>query len=172
MKGIAIIPVPLDDVQAIAALAREVWYATYPGIISTGQIEYMLGQRYTPEVIRREIENHDAAWDELRDDGKLVAFISYFPADSAGDLKVDKLYVAKTGQRKGYGGRLLDHAARTGRDRGFEHLILAVNKKNEQAINAYRKHGFRVREAVTKDIGEGFVMDDFIMERAIGASSQ
>lgn len=167
MPGTSVLPVAVADVADIAALARDVWYATYPGIISLEQIEYMLSERYTPEVIRREIEAGTAGWDQVLENGAPVAFVSYFPAETAGDLKVDKLYVAVDGQRKGYGGMLLDHVAKVGRTRGFRSLILAANKRNEQAISAYRKHGFRVRAAVTKDIGGGFVMDDFIMERAI-----
>ena len=42
--------------------------------------------------------------------------------------------------------------------------MLAVNKRNAAAIAAYRKHGFEIVEAVVKDIGGGFVMDDYIME--------
>jgi ribosomal protein S18 acetylase RimI-like enzyme len=45
--------------------------------------------------------------------------------------------------------------------------VLAVNKHNAQAIAAYRKNGFRVADAVVKDIGGGFVMDDYIMELAV-----
>ncbi|HEY5475977.1 MAG TPA: GNAT family N-acetyltransferase [Tepidiformaceae bacterium] len=171
MPAVSVVPVAAGDAEAIAELARDVWYATYPGIISVEQIEYMLGERYTPEVIRREIETAAAGWDQVQEDGRPAAFVSYFPAESAGDLKVDKLYVAQAAQRKGYGGVLLDHVAEVGRQRGFRWLILAVNKHNEQAIHAYRKHRFRVRDAVTKDIGGGFVMDDFIMERAIPGAS-
>jgi hypothetical protein len=42
-----------------------------------------------------------------------------------------------------------------------------VNKRNASAIAAYRKHGFDVRESVVKDIGGGFVMDDYIMEKRL-----
>ncbi len=167
MPDPVVTPVPIAGVAVVAELARDVWYATYPGIISADQIEYMLGERYTPEVIRGEIEMGTAGWDQVVEDGVAVAFVSYFAAESVGDLKVDKLYVAGAAQRKGYGGILLDHVTAVGRERGFRSLILAVNKRNEQAIRAYRKHGFRVREAVTKDIGHGFVMDDYIMEREI-----
>jgi ribosomal protein S18 acetylase RimI-like enzyme len=48
-------------------------------------------------------------------------------------------------------------------------LILAVNKRNERAIATYRRNGFAVREAVRVEIGDGFVMDDFIMSRSLVA---
>ena len=33
------------DIDAVCALAAEIWRAYYPAIISTAQIEYMLAQR-------------------------------------------------------------------------------------------------------------------------------
>jgi diamine N-acetyltransferase len=46
-------------------------------------------------------------------------------------------------------------------------VLLAVNKRNVNAINAYLKHGFRIAEAVVKEIGGGFVMDDYVMEKVV-----
>ena len=46
-------------------------------------------------------------------------------------------------------------------------LILNVNKNNVQAIRAYEKNGFAIREAVVVDIGGGFVMDDYVMAKPL-----
>jgi ribosomal protein S18 acetylase RimI-like enzyme len=46
---------------------------------------------------------------------------------------------------------------------GCDALVLAVNKRNEGALAAYAKHGFAIVESVVKDIGGGFVMDDYVM---------
>jgi hypothetical protein len=46
--------------------------------------------------------------------------------------------------------------------------VLAVNKNNAKAIAAYHHHGFRIADAVVKEIGSGFVMDDYLMEKAVG----
>jgi ribosomal protein S18 acetylase RimI-like enzyme len=51
--------------------------------------------------------------------------------------------------------------------RGCDRLTLAVNKMNRGAIDAYLKHGFRIADAVVKDIGDGFVMDDYIMVKRV-----
>jgi diamine N-acetyltransferase len=95
------------------------------------------------------------------------AFASTFRSDVPDALKLDKLYVHPERQRRGYGGRLLGHVIERARSLGFERVILAVNKRNHNAIAAYRKHGFDIVEAVVKDIGEGFVMDDYIMAKPV-----
>ena len=69
----------------------------------------------------------------------------------------------------GLGGRLIARVEELARAAGATTLILNVNKHNVQAIRAYEKHGFATRDAVVVDIGQGYVMDDFVMAKKIGA---
>jgi ribosomal protein S18 acetylase RimI-like enzyme len=62
---------------------------------------------------------------------------------------------------------MITRAGEVARSRGCSRLVLAVNKRNRSAIAAYLKHGFRIANAVTKDIGGGFVMDDYIMVKPV-----
>ncbi len=166
MTGDGIAPLAEGDVEAVAALARMIWHAHYPGIISTAQIEYMLAQRYDPAVIRAELSQADLWWFVLRVNGELVAYMALQKEGDAA-LKIDKLYVHPAAQRRGCGGRLVAHAETLARREGCRELELAVNRNNTKAIAAYRKHGFTVREAAVKDIGGGFVMDDYVMAKKV-----
>jgi ribosomal protein S18 acetylase RimI-like enzyme len=151
------------DIEAVAALARVVWQDAYPGIISQEQIDYMLARRYDADALRAELASAQFTWDVLLDGGIIVGFASCLMTELPGEMKLDKLYVHPESQRRGHGERLVRHCAAQARTRGCRALVLAVNKRNARAIAAYRKYGFRVRESVVKDIGNGFVMDDFIM---------
>lgn len=165
--AVNIAPLAADAIGELIALAGVSWRAHYPGIISVAQIEYMLAQRYNTDVIRGELEERAACWDVLRVDGAMAAFASYFVSERPRVMKLDKLYVHPHQQRKGYGGLLIEHVCRVMSGANCDALMLAVNKRNVKAIAAYRKHGFRITESVTKDIGEGFVMDDYIMLRSV-----
>jgi ribosomal protein S18 acetylase RimI-like enzyme len=151
-----------EHLSEISALAALIWRAHYPGIISREQIEYMLARMYDVEVMRRELES-GIAYDRLLVDGTLRGFSSYGPTARAGELKLHKLYVHPDYQRRGLGASMLKHVVVFARGRGFSTLLLAVNKKNPQAIAAYRKHGFTLRESIVADIGGGFMMDDYVM---------
>ncbi|HEV7803349.1 MAG TPA: GNAT family N-acetyltransferase [Burkholderiales bacterium] len=164
---ITIAPLVEDDVEALSGLAASIWRAHYPAIIGIAQTEYMLAQRYDPAVLREELARTEIWWDVLRDNGEMIAFASSFPSGAPGELKLDKLYVHPAHQRQGYGGVLLAHTCERARESGFRTLVLAVNKHNVKAIAAYRKHGFDVRDAIVKEIGGGFVMDDYIMVKAV-----
>jgi ribosomal protein S18 acetylase RimI-like enzyme len=163
---IVIEPLALHDVESVCSLAREIWRAHYPPIIGAAQTEYMLDQRYQPQIVRAELEREDLWWDVLREDGTIVAFASSVVVEEPA-LKLDKLYVHPSRQRRGYGALLLDHTVERARSLGLREVVLAVNKHNRRAIAAYRKYGFEVSAAVVKDIGGGFVMDDYVMARNV-----
>lgn len=160
-------PLAAEDVEPLYALAREIWYAHYPAIISAAQIEYMLDERYNAGVVLGELRRDGIWWDKLLVAGEMVGFASYFLTASAGEMKLDKLYVHPRLQRRGYGGMMIERACEIARSRGCNRLVLAVNKNNRSAIAAYLKHGFSIGGAVVKDIGGGFVMDDYIMVKRV-----
>jgi GNAT superfamily N-acetyltransferase len=161
-----------QDIDALCELAREVWLQHYPPIIGLAQTEYMLQQRYDPAVIRAELASGTIWWDVLREDGALRAFAASFQSEQADALKLDKLYVHPAHQRRGFGQRLIERVCQHAERQGCRRLMLAVNKRNANAIAAYRKHGFEIVDAVVKDIGGGFVMDDYIMARAVRPQAQ
>lgn len=159
-------PLDVGEIDELIALAGSIWRAHYPAIISMAQIEYMLAQRYTPEVLHAELKRDGLWWDRVRLNGCMAAFASYFVA-TADAMKLDKLYVDPALQRRGLGRVLVGRAVATARSRRCKSLTLAVNKRNSQAVAAYEKQGFTIIESVVKDIGGGFVMDDYIMGRDV-----
>ena len=155
------------DIEAVGALAREIWRAHYPGIISSAQIEYMLDQRYSSALMRAELGKQGLWWDLLLRAGAPKAFSSYFRTERSDEMKLDKLYVHPDCQRRGYGALLIDRALARARSEHCSRLVLAVNRGNANAIAAYRKHGFQIESAVVKEIGGGYVMDDYVMVRSL-----
>lgn len=159
-------PLTAGEVDDLAALARDIWQHHYPGIIAQEQIDYMLAQRYSREHLLSELATPGIWWDQAFLDGRRVGFASSLLAE-AGEMKLDKLYIHPDCQRQGVGQRLIDEVTARARQQGCHTLVLAVNKNNAQAIAAYQKHGFAVRGAVRVEIGNGFVMDDFIMAKSL-----
>ena len=167
---VSVEPLLPAEAETVCSLAREIWREHYPPIIGAAQTEYMLAQRYDAAIVRDELAQGRIWWDILREDAALVAFASAYVLQEAREVKLDKLYVRLQCRRQGYGGILIARTAERARQMGCTKIALAVNKRNAAAIAAYRKHGFSIREAVVKDIGGGFVMDDYIMEKRIECS--
>ena len=166
-SDVRVAPLAEADIPELVRLARAIWYAHYPSIITVEQIEYMLEQRYGGDVIRSQLASGSAWWDKLLLDGEMVAFASSEPGQHPKEMKLDKLYVRYDLRGRGYGGRLIRHIEERAHSLGYTRLYLQVNRNNRSAIDAYLRSGFAVSESVKFDIGGGFTMDDYIMSKAL-----
>jgi GNAT superfamily N-acetyltransferase len=165
---ITIGPADANQLALVRALAQTIWHAHYPGIISVEQIEYMLERGYRPEALAWFLGSADRGLEIAAVDGEPAGFAAWCLTDTPGEAKLDKLYVLPQRQRLGLGRRLIERCDSLAGAAGATTLILNVNKRNVQAIAAYGKHGFAIRESVVVPIGGGFAMDDYVMARAIG----
>ncbi len=154
-----------DELPVVQRLAGVVWRAHYPGIITPEQIEYMLARGYALDVLAASLGRPDRGLLVAAVDGEPAGFAAWCATDDPAEAKLDKLYVLQSHQRHGLGGRLIRRVADLARASGAETLILNVNKQNVHAIGAYERYGFAIREAVVNAIGNGFVMDDYVMAK-------
>jgi ribosomal protein S18 acetylase RimI-like enzyme len=155
-----------DEIDALISLAHQIWHVHYPGIISTGQIDYMLARGYTREVIIDEIEQQDIFWFIIRDNTTMIGFISVGPHGDR-SMKLHKLYLLPQYHGRGIGSRALAEVERIATERNTSSLVLNVNRHNRKAINAYQRAGWQVAEEVEVDIGNGYVMDDYVMVKQL-----
>jgi len=156
----------VEDLPRLSALAADIWRASYPGIISNDQIEYMLTMMYDVDVLRREMDE-GIRYDIATIDGQWIGFAGYGPTSTRGEVKLHKLYLRKEYQGAGLGSRMLRHVMQQAAQQGCETITLNVNKGNALAIRAYERAGFIVKESVVVDIGGGYVMDDYVMGRRV-----
>ena len=82
-------------------------------------------------------------------------------------LFLSKLYLKKDYRHKGLGKEAFNFIKQFALNNGYNKIRLTVNKYNENTINAYNKWGFKTIDSVVTNIGNGFVMDDYIMEYVI-----
>ena len=156
-----------EDITEIVQMAEKIWREHFPGIISDEQIDYMLVKLYSPGVISQELESGQAEYYFILDEERHVGFCSFGPSAKEAEMKLHKLYVLPQYQRNGFGNSALNCLEQLCRKQGFDILTLAVNKNNSSAIHAYHSRGFFIEEAVAVDIGEGFIMDDYIMKKRL-----
>jgi ribosomal protein S18 acetylase RimI-like enzyme len=167
---VRIAPMTEADFPTVARLGETIWRGHYSKIISMAQIEYMLAGRYVPEKLRVYLNAKDRWLDLLRLDGEPVGYCSYSLTGIPGEIKLEQLYLLAEHKGKGLGGRMLRHVETEARKRDCRRLMLTVNKYNTDSIAIYEKFGFDVEEEAVFDIGNGYVMDDYVMVKALLAS--
>ena len=160
-------PMTEADFAIVADLGTTIWREHYSKIISMAQIDYMLTGRYAPDKLRAYLNATDRWLEVLRVAGKPSGYCSYALSDAPGELKLEQLYLLAECRGKGLGRYLLEHVEARARELGRNVLMLTVNKNNADSIAVYRKSGFTVREEAVFDIGNGFVMDDYVMEKRL-----
>lgn len=154
-----------EDIPLIRELSFRIWPQTYAGIISPEQIDYMLGMMYSESSLLKQMED-GAQFILVYDDQSVpVAFASYQAIGST-VYKLHKIYVLPDQQGKGTGRYIIDHICRIIKPGGATALQLQVNRNNK-AKEFYERLGFAVIEMIKLDIGSGFVMDDYVMEKKI-----
>jgi ribosomal protein S18 acetylase RimI-like enzyme len=161
-------PISEADFATIKGLGETIWRTHYSTMISLEQIECMLADRYTPEKLRRYLNSATCWMDILRIDDVPAGYCSCAHTAKPGEMKLEQLYLLQEHRRKGLGGFMLRHMENRARSQGLQSIYLQVNKGNRDSIAVYRKFGFTVREEACFDIGGGFVMDDYVMEKRLG----
>jgi GNAT superfamily N-acetyltransferase len=154
------------DIDILIPLARRIWHAHYPGIITPEQIDYMLERGYTRQVILEEMNNQGVIWLAIKTGEVMIGFASVGPY-APGAMKLHKLYLLPEYHGAGIGARALAEVEQIARDDAARALVLNVNRHNSKAIHAYERSGWQVAETVVIDIGNGFFMDDFIMTKQL-----
>ena len=167
MNEARIEPAAEAHLPAIQELAAVIWHAHYPGIISREQIDYMLARMYALETMRAEILAQGIHYDRLLQGSALAGFASYGPTAEPETWKLHKLYLRPDLHGRGLGSQLLRHCETRAQALGAHRLLLNVNKRNAKAIAAYQRNGYAILDSVCDAIGNGFVMDDFVMAKRL-----
>jgi GNAT superfamily N-acetyltransferase len=157
-----------NELPVVKRLAHEIWHACYPGIIPMGQIDYMLSIWYEPGAMAREMSTRDVwfALIEAENFGP-VGYVSFEKVPEQPVVFINKLYLLPQMHGRGLGAAALSWTADRARELGADRLRLRVNKRNAAAIRSYLRGGFVFKEDVVTDIGSGYVMDDYVMEKVI-----
>jgi GNAT superfamily N-acetyltransferase len=156
------------NTKEIQQLVYTIWPDAYGAILSKEQLDYMLELIYNNEALKNQIENLQHQFIMVYEADKAVGFASYSPKEknNVSVFRLHKLYVLPSQQGKGTGKLLLNYIIEEIKKSGASFLELNVNRQNK-AFHFYKKSGFTVSHEADIDIGNGYFMNDYIMELAV-----
>ncbi len=157
-----------EDIPVIRGLADRIWRESYREIISLAQIGHMLGWMYSTATLAREI-GEGIRYDLAERAGQPVGYLAIGVRADEHRAELHKLYLLPELQGQGAGQVMLRHAIAVAVAAGATRLELRVNRHNLRAQRAYVRADFQIERELCQDIGGGFVMDDFVMVRELGA---
>jgi len=157
----------VSEVGLVRAMANRIWPLAYDGIIPASQIDYMLDRMYSEETLSDEIGVKNVSYHWIVVAGEKVGFLAAGPVVNGGVCPLHKFYLLPEAQGRGIGSAALAAYILLATSAGAGALGLRVNRHNARAIALYRKAGFAIFQEDCLEIGAGFVMDDYVMQRAI-----
>jgi ribosomal protein S18 acetylase RimI-like enzyme len=153
------------DLALLASMAGAIWRECYASILSSEQIEYMLSKFLSADVLSRQMAEDGYEYYFVECDGERVGFVGIKAEEKR--LFLSKLYIKEEYRGRGISSVVLGFLEDECRHKSLRAIYLTVNKYNDRAYNVYINKGYKVVDDVVTDIGSGYVMDDYAMQKII-----
>ncbi len=154
------------DIPVIQALAAKIWTVTYSSILSPEQMVFMMDMMYSDQSLQQQMTEKEHQFIIMVDGEAPIAYAAYSKTDDADIYKLHKIYLDPAYQGKGAGKFLLNTIADQVAAKGAAILELDVNRFNKAKL-FYEKMGFSVIKEKNTDIGNGYLMEDYVMQKSL-----
>jgi GNAT superfamily N-acetyltransferase len=151
------------DLESINKLAAQIWQNHYVSIIGQNQVDYMLQTMYNLESLKKQTIEQNHIFYLIFNNNELVGFLSV-STKNKNDFFLHKFYIHQSISGKGVGTKVFELLIKLISPKS---LTLTVNRKNFKSINFYFKNGFTINRVEDFDIGNGYIMNDFVMLKNI-----
>ena len=151
-----------NQIQLVANLAYTIWNEHYIPIIGQEQVNYMVTNFQSAKAMTKQIQTEGYEYYIIKYLSEPAGYISI--KLTGNELFLSKFYIIKEKRGTGLGKEGLKFVCDRARTLGANSVNLTVNKHNTNSIKAYERMGFINVGSVVSDIGEGYVMDDYVMK--------
>ena len=163
-SGLVIRPASFNDIVYVQQIVSETWPVAYTAILGNDQVNYMIEKLYSTAALEEQMKNHHYFFLALQEYDP-VGFASFSKVGK--DIyKLQKLYVLPGLQKTGTGKALLKTVETVAKSMGATRLRLNVNRENV-ARKFYEKNNFTIIKEEDIDIGNGYFMNDYVMEKEL-----
>lgn len=151
-----------DMLKEVADLANEIWHEYFPFLLTTEQIDYMVEKFQSFDAMEEQTRHEHYKYYQVLKDEEMIGYIGLkFEPDR---LFLSKLYLKESARGNHYASDMLEFVYEQARKQCYSSVYLTCNKHNTNSLNVYDKKGFKKVDEDVTDIGNGFVMDDYIYE--------
>ncbi len=142
-------------------MAEIIWLHHYPAIIGNTQTAYMLQRNYSLASLNEQLTKGQMFYWITNEKDIEIGFLGISRSKSDG-LFIHKFYILPEFQGKGVGKSVFLLLLALYQE--IRSITLQVNRQNYKSVNFYFSVGFKIIQVADFDIGEGWQMNDFIME--------
>ena len=155
-----------QEITDVSTLAQKIWQEHYLSIVGQEQINYMLERFQSEQAITMQL-SEGYEYYLLNYNKHNTGYMAIIPNTEDSSLMLSKIYVKKSERGLGSGKQMLHFVETLCKKRKLKKVWLTVNKHNTHSIEWYLRMGFTKEAGIIQNIGGGFLMDDFRMEKSI-----
>lgn len=149
------------QLKEIATIAEKIWNQHFVPIIGKAQVDYMVDKFQSYEALKRQTSCDGYEYFEIFYRGELAGYTGV--RQDSGSLFLSKLYIHQSFRGHRLATEAFHFLVNLCKDRGLEKIWLTCNKHNDNTLKIYDHLGFQITDSQVADIGNGFVMDDYIL---------
>ncbi|MBK5722494.1 GNAT family N-acetyltransferase [Dysgonomonas sp. Marseille-P4677] len=162
-----VVEASIDEIFIIQSLSDRIWPPTFADILSEEQIGYMMDMMYSTTSLEQQIQELGHRYLLAKDGDEYLGYVSYELNYKESEItKIHKIYVLPSIQGKGIGRLFLDTVGDIAKANHNRKLSLNVNRFNK-AVDFYKHIGFEIIGKEDIDIGNGFLMEDYILNKKL-----
>lgn len=156
------------EIQRMSEMATAIVREHFDPLIGTAQNDYMIRLFQTPEAIASQLEKGYQYY-FVQSEGTDIGFLAFYQRGQ--ECYLSKFYLKKEARQKGYSHQMLDFVIEQAKGLNADSITLNVNRNN-MAVWVYQRLGFGIAREEVNDIGQGFVMDDYVMQYVLRKESE
>ena len=165
---ITITEATISDIEQIQNIVHITWPITYGEILSKEQLDYMLNLFYSDEALTLQYNKKEQLfymiYEDQTDNIGFIGIEHNYNGEAV--TKIHKIYLLPETQGKGIGKKVIDEIGILALQNNSKALLLNVNRFNS-ALGFYKKIGFEVIDEVNIEIGNGYLMEDYVMGKRL-----
>lgn len=170
MKNINIVECKNDEnLKEVAILANSIWHQYFPSIISESQIDYMVEKFQSFKAMQDQVKHQQYHYHKVYNGDELVGYIGL--QNQPDRLFLSKFYLKESARGKHFASEMFEYVKEQAKKYCYPAIYLTCNKNNKHSLDVYEKFGFQWIDSVQTDIGNNFIMDDYILEYRLNAIS-
>ena len=154
-----------EQIKKLAEVANIVWHDAFKEILTLEQIEYMIEKFQSFNALTEAINKNNYKYYFIKLGNTITGYTGV--KEENDKLFLSKLYILKEYRGKQIASKAFEFICSLAKERKLKSVWLTVNRNNNHAIEVYKHKGFVVIRTQVADIGNGFVMDDYIFEKTI-----
>ena len=137
-----------DDIIELRNFSHKTYFETFAAMNTPENMAAYLHKAFNLEKLHAELLNEASSFYFLYSDNALAGYLKLNEAQAqtefqdAASLEIERIYVDKRFQGKGFGQHLIDYAIQMAGRKHKEYVWLGVWEQNEKAIRFYKKNGF------------------------------